>query len=107
MSTIEELIAKLPQEMQAWAARYIAFLRDSTFEELQAWILLIAGGNWRAAYEQAVKKMSVEDLTAELRRINKGMTALNDANAAAIELQKQFVLELLTLGLALLKAKLA
>ena len=106
MSAIDDLIAKLPEEMQEWARRYINFLRDSTFEELQAWIRLIAAGNWRAAYEQTTKKMSVEDLTLELRRVNASLEQLNDANAAAIEIQKQLILELLSLLLSLLKAKL-
>ena len=107
MSIIDDLIEKLPEEMRESASRYIAFLKDSTFEELQAWIGLIAQGNWRAAYEQAIKKMSTEDLLAELERINESLGELNDANAAAIEQQKTLVTQLLTIGLALLKAKIA
>ena len=67
---IQQLIAKLPTDLQPWAQTYIQFVAGQTLQQLTDWINLILAGNWEAAYKQVVETMTPEQLAAELDRIN-------------------------------------
>jgi len=101
---IDKLIEGLPEEFQPIAERYVTFFVDTSFEDLQNWIELVAEGNWQLAYKKVVGKMSHADLGAELDNINARLRALNRQGAEAVQLQKEIIRNALLTAFAMAKA---
>jgi len=100
---LEELIKKLPDEYQEMARRYLPIFINSTFDELEQWIALIAIGNWQEAYGTVVRKMDTEVLLDEQGKCNEYLRKLNKANADYMELQREMIRKSLLIGLLTLK----
>lgn len=103
MTKIEDLIAKLPPELQPIAGRYISLFLQSGQAELAAWINMLLSGDWLAAYSYATSKMTTEDLIAEQQRINDELSRLNTENAANVAAQKALIQQALTIAIGLLQ----
>lgn len=97
--TTEEIIAKLPEEYQPIAQRYVTLLLDMGFGELQAWAEKIAGENWPVAYESLVKKMSTTEIINEQKKANEILKALNKENAT----QRELILQIFLTSLLMLR----
>ena len=101
--SLESLIESLPDEYREMARRYLPIFVNSTFEELEQWVALIAIGNWQEAYGVIVRKMDTEVLLDEQGKCNEGLRQLNKENANYMELQREMIRKALLVGLLTLK----
>ncbi len=101
--TTEELIAKLPDEYQPIARRYVSLLLDMGFDELQGWVEMLANGNWKQAYETVVAKMTTTEVVNEQKRVNEILKALNKENADQIAAQKEIIQQVFLTSLLMLR----
>lgn len=100
---MENLIKKLPDEYQEMARRYLPIFINSTFDELEQWIALIAIGNWQEAYGVVIRKMDTNILLDEQGKCNEYLLKLNKENATYIDLQREMIRKTLIIGLLTLK----
>ena len=100
---IEELIAKLPEEYREIARTYTTLLLDMGFEELQAWVEMIAKGNWQNAYRNLVAKMSTEEVLAAERKGHEMLKRLNKENADSIGTQFALIEQILLTSILMLR----
>jgi thiaminase len=105
--TTEELIAKLPEEYQPIARRYVSLLLDMGFDELQSWIEILASGNWREAYISMVSKMSTIDILNEQEKVNEILKKLNKENANMYAAQKEMIQQIFLTSLLMVRKGLA
>jgi hypothetical protein len=103
--SIEDIIDKLPEEYQELAWRYLPVLAQMTFDELENWVNLLAEGNWQAAYQKLVGKMSTDELIAETVKVNEQIKELNEENTETMAMQKNIIKEILLIALNILKSK--
>lgn len=101
--TIEKLIEKLPEEYQEIAYRYTALLLDMGFEELQAWVEMIAAGKWQKSYESLIAKMPTDEILIEERKGHEILKRLNKDNAARIALQFALIEQILLTSILMLR----
>jgi len=87
--TISELIAQLPEEIQAMVNEYLPVLGNMAIDEIKMWINMSISGQTAAAYRLLLVKMDNEAILQELDQLVATTDVQNDANAAAIEKQKQ------------------
>lgn len=102
---LEDLIEKLPIEYQQWARHYGDAILGMGYNELLAWTDLILKGNYSGAYKELAQKMTTEQLLASQEHINNMLKQANKRNATIIAMQKQAVIDAMTIGLMLLKSK--
>ena len=107
MSRLSELIQTLPEHLREIAERFLPMFEDIAEQEIEDWVTLVVNGRWEEAYRFAIRKLTMEELIAEQERLNATLAFLNMENAALIEVQREFVRELLmailTLGIAAVK----
>ena len=101
--TTEELIAKLPEEYQSLARRYVTILIDMGFEDLQGWVEMLASGNWQKAYEAVVSKMPTGEVLKEQKKVNEILKALNKDNAERVAAQKAIIQQIFLTSLLMLR----
>lgn len=99
-----EIIEKLPVELQPIASKYLPFFVEAAEDEIVAWVEAILAGNWEAAYQAVLQKMSNEDLAAEQEKITARLKDLNTESLERQEAQKQIIRDLLKEGLMVLRA---
>jgi len=101
--TIEEIIAKLPEEYQEIARTYTTLLLDMSFAELQTWVEMIAKGNWQNAYRNLVVKMSTEELLIAERKGHEILKRLNKENADSIATQFALIEQIILTSILMLR----
>ena len=101
--SIEELIAKLPQEYREIARRYTVLLIDMSFEELRAWIELIAKGEWQNAYANLIGKMSTDEVLAEEQKGHEILKRLNKDNSERISAQFALIEQIFLTSMLMLR----
>jgi len=102
--TLDELKAKLPPALTGWAETYGPTLLAMTAAEVQSFIQLLAAGDTAAAYKQVISRMGNAQLLAEATAVTGEWTALNQANADAIALQKRAAMAICSVLLTILLA---
>lgn len=99
------IIEKLPEEYQGIARRYVSLLVEMSFEELQAWVEMIAKGNWQNAYTDLIEKMSTNEVLAEERKGHEILKRLNKDNAKRIAAQFAIIEQVLLTSLLMLRTE--
>jgi hypothetical protein len=102
--TLEEIIAKLPEEFQPWARQYGNAFLDMAFTELTNLVDKIAEGNFADAYAVIVSRFTTEELIRSQQRVNEELIKLNKQNASFAEFQKQLVKDALNILLLIFHA---
>jgi hypothetical protein len=105
MTTIEEVIERLPEEYREWARQYGDAIISMGFDELTLWVDRIVNAQWREAYRILAARMTTEQLIASQEAINEKLRALNRRNASFLVMQKQMVKDALTIGVLMLRAR--
>lgn len=101
--TIEEIIAKLPEEYRAIARRYTTLLLDMADEELLAWVKSIAQGNWQKSYHDLIAKMTTDELLAEERKSHEILKRLNKDNADRMADQFSLIEQIILTSIMMLR----
>lgn len=101
--SIEELIAKLPEEYQEIARRYTTLLLDMGFEELTAWVGLLTAGNWEGAYRELVAKMTTDEILVEERKCHEILKKLNKDNEKRIAAQFALIEQIVLTSILMLR----
>lgn len=96
----QELIGKLPAELQPFAGHYIDLLQRFTMDEIRGIISLSVEGNSQAAYAALVAKMSKDELLVEIARLNSVMDDLIANAKAETEYLKNFLNIAIAIGLS-------
>lgn len=103
--TLDELLAKVPEQWRPVAAEYGPALLAMTAAELWAWIDLLAKGKQAEAYAAVLAKMGGAEIVAEWNQLAAEWSAVNAQNAAKVDLSKRAIAGilkvLLTISLAL------
>lgn len=107
MKVLDELIAGLPELMQPIAERYRTVLLNSTAEELEAFAGQLVNQNWREAYSFLANKMTTEELAAEQERVFNRMKRLNVKYKSNVKIQREIVMDFLSVGLTLLVSRIS
>jgi len=94
-SKITELLEKLPDDLREIAERYLPAFEGAIDADIKEWVALIVAGDWNPAYRFAIRKMSTDELVAEMNRVNVLLAGLNAANAEIITAQKSMMAEFL------------
>lgn len=102
--TLEELIDKLPEQLQPWAAEYGEAFINMTADELKNWMNLILKGDVYAAYKKLMETMPNVELLNEWTALNASWQAANEANKQIIDLQKSAVVGFLQIMLKIAMA---
>lgn len=97
---VQNLISKLPPELQPYAPHYIDLLQRFTYEEIQGIVNQAIGGDSLAAYQAVVAKMTNDEVIAELERLNKVMDGLIDEARVETETLRNFVNTAIAVGLS-------
>ena len=102
ISKIQELVAKLPLELQPYAQHYVELLLQFQTSEIAALLDLAVGGDINLAYQMLVAKMSTGELLAEMDRLNLMLIQQNKEAKAESEYLKNFLSVAIAIGLAAL-----
>jgi len=102
--TIEELMAKLPDEYNPVIAKYGPALLEMTTGELWSWIELMARGDTDRAYKTLLSRMTNAALITEMDKINAEWETTNEANAQRLKLQRNASLAILRVTLQMVMA---
>lgn len=105
MTAYNEIIEKLPEELQPLADVYLPIFADMAEDEVNALIDNIVEGDCLSAYNSMFTRMSTPQIATMIERINDRMVALNKASAQAVEMQRQFAKDALAIGLLALKER--
>jgi len=100
---LNDLIGKLPEELQPSAKKYAGAIVDMGVEDIKSWSQMIADQDWVSAYTTLAARMNTEDLIEAQREFNREFEMLNGRNAKLIELNKMIVTDAVKVGLSLLK----
>lgn len=102
--TLEELIAKLPDQLKPWAGEYGEAFINMSADELKSWMELMVKGDVYAAYKAVLEKMPNAELLNEWTALNASWQSANEANADKLALQRAaltgFLRILLSIALA-------
>lgn len=101
--TINELILKLPEEYREIAQRYTTLLVGMSFEELQAWVGLLASGNWKNAYTNLIAKLPTDEILIEEQKGHEILKRLNKDNAEQMSLQFALIEQIFLTSLLMLR----
>lgn len=102
---LNELIAKLPEDLRPLAVNYGELWVDATAQQLERLGGLLIDGRLNEAFKFVVQHLSTEQLIAEMERINTEIKSVNEKQLSYIETQRQIVREALTIGINILLAK--
>lgn len=105
MEKIEKIISKLPEELQPIARQYMAIFRESTEEQLDAWIDQVVDHNLKEAYRFLQEKLSNADIVAAQERIIEQMKEMNRKYITTQLVQKSLIKEALKIAILLLAEK--
>jgi len=86
--TKDELIEKLPGDLQPWGKIWIPAMLRWSEKELADFLASVAGMPWLEAYKVMIKTMTTDELTAELKMRRVELERLNQDNAAFIDAQR-------------------
>lgn len=89
--SIEDTIAKLPENMREPARKYISILVGLSEAEVERWVNDVVAGRTEEAYKFIIAKMDTKTVLAEISNINKALSELNKSNAAFVEIQRELV----------------
>ena len=78
--TSDELIEKLPGDLQPWGRLWLPVLLRWGEDKLAEFIMGAAGMPWDAAYERIVQSMTAEEKVAELKIRRESLQRLNREN---------------------------
>jgi len=98
--TLDELIARVPENLRPVVAEYGPAMLKMTGEQIWAWIDKLARGRTDDAYRDILAEMDNSNLLSEWDSLSAGWAEANADNAARIDLQH-------TAATTLLKALLA
>ncbi len=101
--SIEDTIKKLPEEYQEIARGYITLLLDMGFEEIRAWVGLLAVGNWEGAYRELIAKMTTDEILIEERKSHEILKRLNKDNAERIAAQYAIIEQIFLTSILMLR----
>ncbi|MCE5184946.1 MAG: hypothetical protein LLF76_02330 [Planctomycetaceae bacterium] len=107
MSKLQDLIAKLPDDLQPMAVIYGNLWIDATAAQLQHLTDLLVDGRISEASRFVVQHLSSDQLIAELERINAAILAVNQKQFDLIETQRQIIRDAIRVGIYILIAKAA
>ena len=99
--TLEQIKIKLPPEFSPVIDQFGPALLAMTIDELWNWIALALNGRADDAYRAVLAKMPNAGLLAEWNAVNAEWAAANQANAAAIAWQKEALMAVLKVCLAI------
>jgi len=86
--TIDELLAKLPPELQAIGLQYGPTVLKMSMDDLRAWLDFVFIGDYISAYKLYLKAADT-DLLAEWGKVEDEWQAANEKNAAKMELSRE------------------
>ena len=86
---LEELIAKLPKELQPWAQKYAPWLLGLAYDDAVAWIERLAAGDIEGAYRSVVESMDSAALLAEFNTLLEEWKEANRENAQRMAVARE------------------
>ena len=98
--TLDELIAKVPEQWRPVAAQYGPALLAMSAEDLWAWIDLLVKGYSDEAYRMLLEKLGSPEVIDEWVTLSADWQTANAANAARVDLQRKAILAILQVLLA-------
>ena len=99
---IQQIIDKLPAELQTYGSHYAALLLTFQTDEISAMLDELIGGDVSLAYRVLVSKMTDTQLLSELDTINAALMEQNSQSEAEGEYLKGFLKVAIAIGLAAL-----
>ena len=101
---VENVIKKLPPELQSIAEDYVGLLEHMASSQIEAMLRYALDNNWQLAYETLVLSMTPAQRNAESSRIANAINAQTQKEIEIAKQQRMFVSELIRIGLLSLKA---
>lgn len=102
MGRTEDILKKLPKEIQDLIRPYIPLLEEMTVTEIGDWIVMMVDESWRVGYAALVKRMGVDGQVNEVKRLNSVLRAFNKENAGLVYAQKQIIHHLVKIALEII-----
>jgi len=99
--TLDELKAKLPVQLQPWVDQYGPVFLAMSGAELKAWVERVLMGDMEAAYRDVVSKLDNAGLLSAWDTVNAAWKEANVANAAKIAVQKEALVTIVRIMLAI------
>jgi len=93
--TIDELLAKVPEEFRPVVAQYGPALLAMSAEELWAWIQLLLEGKSGEAMAKVVASLDNAELFAEMEKLDAAWATANAKNTEKMALQRSASLAIL------------
>jgi hypothetical protein len=97
--TIDDLIGKLPENLQPVAEEYGPALLEMSAKEIWAWVNLLLNLEYEKAYKTLLSRMNQDDIMKEWEAKIEKWKQANAENAAAIMLQKNALMAVLDAAL--------
>ena len=94
----QDVISKLPETMQPAAMRLAEMALIQGTDRVDAMIDKIIDGT---AYDWLCETMTVDEMTAELKRLNDKLVEMNKEDATVLQLKREAAKELIQAGLTI------
>ena len=98
--TLDDLLAKTPEQFRPLVAQYGPALVAMTADEFCAWLDLLINGKTAQAWKTIVSRLDNASLMAAWESVNEKWADANRDNAAKLKLQRDAVLAVLKVLLA-------